>query len=207
MAKLTLEQLDKLGLSAAKAPIERAIQDGLSEASISFPEKQGKDDLIIYLSFRLLPDLKSIDLTEYEILLKLPIVPIHAQIDGIDTANLERKLSEIDWGQQLSKTNGVYNTMIELLSTLYALEQAGTDGYAISRQLQVKYLTGTPFAKSIAGDFRLKLLSEKHYPRQSFRNHFPSVKEAHLFMRHELKIKGWDLPEGIKRKGGRAKKL
>ncbi|RXK81663.1 hypothetical protein [Filimonas effusa] len=203
MAKITLEQLDKLGLQAAKTPLEKALQTGQKQVAINFQEKQGKDDLIVYLVFRLMADPKTVDLIDYEVLLKLPIVLDHHQIGSIDTAMLEQRLSEIDWTLPVQKDDLAYSTMLSIAMQLYELEQAGTEGYSISKQLQVKYFTGTPFALLTAGDLRLRSLCEKYYPRQSFSNHFPSLKEAHSFMRHELKIKGWHLPEPPKKKAGR----
>ncbi|RFM34423.1 hypothetical protein [Chitinophaga silvisoli] len=206
MAKITLEQLDKLGLQAARSPLDKAVQEGRTQFAISFHAKQGKDDMIVYLTFHLLPDLKTIDLTHYEVLIKLPIVLAHGEIGGIDTAALEQKISEIDWSAPVQDTDSACAARLALAVQLYELEQAGQEGYSLSKKLQVKYFTGTPFAVSIAGDFRLKSLSKNYYPSQSFQNHFPSLKEAHSFMRHELKIKGWHLAELPAKKAGRSKK-
>ncbi|NLR78021.1 hypothetical protein [Chitinophaga eiseniae] len=167
-------------------------------------EKIKKDTLFFLLSF-CKNSSGEYEVDSYNAILKLPIELPNINFGGIAISRLEKQLQEIDWDDRYFEKSANllcagYRKervhLFEAVNSVLIMEKMEYPGNVIAIALQIKYWFNTVFGKVACGDFRLLSHARLFYPTQVF-NHlsrFPTMYEAHAFMKLELKIKGFQQP-------------
>ncbi|NLR67915.1 hypothetical protein HGH92_26660 [Chitinophaga varians] len=167
-------------------------------------EKIKKDTLFFLLSFSK-NSTEDYQVDSYHAILKLPIDLPNMNFGSVSVSKLEKLLQEIDWNDKCFEKSGNFLSaefkkkkfhLFEAVNSVFEMEKMEYPANVISIALQVKYWFNTAFGKTVCGEFRLLSHAGLFYPIQVFSHlsRFPTIFEAHAFMKLELKIKGFRQP-------------
>lgn len=211
-----VEQLESLGFKNSGYLLLKRISFKPNHFTLSYGMDKGKDKLSFQLFFEKDGTQNSYALMYYDASLQKETALIDITINGINSANIEKSMAEIDWKTAFDfNTNKSLNfeekiswekeqKIENIIDGLSALEKS-EDGKAISTGLKLKYWTGIPYQELFGNISPLKNKLDVSQRFYFFDGQIGiSIEEAYRFLKNrwlekEMQVKKKQTDESTER--------
>ena len=190
------EKLEKIGFSNMSCSLLKKICFKPVQFFVTRRVQKGTDQLTFILSFAKVKDQGEYDLRFYDAMLQKKQVVETKIVNGIDVANLDKRMNGINW-QYAFDPNETEQTEVdgkEYLEEAMAIEEVIDDlakletgeGKAIAGALKFKYWYGTAYRESVGNIATVKAKDEvsQRFYKQGDEN-IISVNEAYRFLQNK----------------------
>lgn len=162
-----ISYLDELKFKGERfeADIQKNIKEGMPHFSVRYKRDYGREQMLYELHFSKDHQFDAYRLEGYKARYRKPVKIDHQSINGIDTAELEDRMKDIDWYAHFEKADNTPRDIKEakIMSDLLELDNNhNQEGIKIQELLQFKYFPDRYF------DGRLKELQSQYDQSREF---------------------------------------